>query len=195
MTQEIAAAIEKHSEEHGLPYYAAIGAMMSGWALAMQNHESEGVTLIREGLVAYLATGTRHQYGYYLALLAEALEEAGRREEALQTLSEALAFASQTRERYFESELYRLRGEALLNVGIVSALDAERCFHLAIEIAKQQQAKSLELRAVMSLARLWQKLDKTADAHRMLEGVYGWFTEGFDTTDLKAARTLLEELS
>jgi serine/threonine protein kinase/tetratricopeptide (TPR) repeat protein len=193
-TQETAAAIEKHAEEHGLPYYAAIAAMMSGWALAMQSRESEGVTLIREGLAAYLATGTRHQYGYYLALLAEALGEAGRKEEALQALSEALDFASQNKERYFESELYRLRGEALLKTGIVAATDAERCFQQAIDIAKQQQAKSFELRAVISLARLWQKLDKRDDALRMVEGVYGWFTEGFDTPDLKEARALLKEL-
>ena len=195
MTQETAATIEKHAQEYGFPYYAAVAAMMSGWAMAMQDPKGGGVTLIREGLAAYLATGTRHYYGYYLALLAEALGEAGRREEALQALSEALDFASQTNERYFESELYRLRGEALLKAGIVSAPDAERCFHQAIDIAKQQQAKSLELRAVMSLARLWQQLDKTEDAHRMLEDVYGWFTEGFDTTDLKDARALLEELS
>jgi serine/threonine protein kinase/predicted ATPase len=194
-TQETAAAIANHAEEHGLPYYAAIATMMRGWALAMQNQEGEGIPLIRKGLAAYLATGTSHQYGYYLALLAEALEEAGRREEAFEALTEALDFVKQTNERYFESELYRLRGQALLNAGIDSAPDAERCFHQAIDIAKQQQAKSLELRAVMSLARLWQKLDRTAHAHRMLEGVYDWFTEGFDTPDLRDARALLEELS
>jgi predicted ATPase len=193
-TQETAAAIAKRSEDHGLPYYAAIATMMRGWALAMQNQGEEGITLIREGLAAYLATGTRHQYGYYMGLLAEALEEAGQREQALAALTEALDFATQNSEPYFESELYRLRGEALLKAGIVSAPEAGLCFHRAVEIARRQHAKSLELRAVMSLARLWRRQGKTAEAHRMLAEVFDWFTEGFETPDLKDARALLEEL-
>lgn len=193
-TQETAAAIKRHAEEHGLPYYAAIAAMMGGWAMAMQNQEVEGIPLIREGLAGYLATGTRHQYGYYLGLLAEALGQTGRREEALEALSEALDLAKQNNERYFESELYRLSGESLLKTGMVSAPEAEQCFHKAIQIARQQHGKFLELRAVMSLARLWKELDKTGDAHQLLDRVYGWFTEGFDTPDLKDARALLEEL-
>jgi predicted ATPase len=194
-TQETAAAIKRHAEEHGLPYYTAIAAMMNGWAMAMQNQEVEGIPLIREGLAGYLATGTRHQYGYYLGLLAEALGETGRTEEALEALTEALDLATKNNERYFESELCRLRGESLLKTGIVSAPEAERCFHQAIQIARQQQAKFLELRAVTSLARLWKKLNKTGDAHQLLDGVYGWFTEGFDTPALKDARALLKELS
>jgi len=194
-TQETAAAIKRHAEEHGLPYYTAIAAMMSGWAVAIQHQEFEGIPLIREGLAGYLATGTRHQYGYYLGLLAEALGDTGRTEETHEALTEALDLANQNDERYFESELYRLRGESLLKTGIVSAPEAERCFHQAIQIARQQQAKLLELRAVMSLARLWKELDKTGDAHHLLESVYGWFTEGFDTPALKDARALLGELS
>lgn len=169
--------------------------MMSGWAMAMQNQEGEGITLIREGLAGYLATGTRHQYGYYLGLLAEALNATGRREEALQALTEALDLATQNDEHYFESELYRLRGESLLKGGVASAPEAEPCFTQAIDIARQQNAKYLELRAVMSLARLWKDMNKTAQAHRLLEDVYGWFTEGFDTPDLKVAKALLDELS
>jgi predicted ATPase len=193
-TQETAAAIAKHSEDHGLPYYAAIATMMGGWALAMQNQAEEGITLIREGLAAYLATGTRHQYAFYMALLAEALEEAGQREQALEVLTEALDFAKQNNEPYFESELYRLRGEAFLKAGIASAPEAQPCFHRAIEIAGRQQAKSLELRAVMSLARLWRRQGKIAEAHRVLAEVLNWFTEGFETPDLRDAKALLEQL-
>jgi tetratricopeptide (TPR) repeat protein len=193
-TQEKAAALAKHSEEHGLPYYAAIATMMSGWALAVQNQGEEGITLIREGLAAYLATGTRHQYGYYMALLAEALAEAGQREQALEVLTEALDFAKRNNEPYFESELYRLRGEVLLKAGSALNPEAEACFHKAIEIALRQQAKSLELRAVMSLARLWRRQGKTAEAHRRLDEVLNWFTEGFETPDLKDAEALLNEL-
>lgn len=158
--------------------------MMSGWAMAMRNQEVEGIPLIREGQAGYLATRTRHQYAYYLGLLAEALRQTGRTEEALEAFAEALDLAKQKNERYFESELYRLKGESLLKTGIVSAPEAERCFHQAIQIARQQQAKFLELRAVMSLARLWKEMDKTDDAHQLLDGVYGWFTEGFDTPAL-----------
>ena len=116
---------------------------------------------------------------------------------------------NKTGERYYEAELYRLKGELVLQSGVRSPksdltnpqppilnpqMEAEACFLKAIEIARKQQAKSLELRAVMSLARLWQQQGKTAEAHRMLSEIYGWFTEGFDTKDLQEAKALIEEL-
>jgi predicted ATPase len=193
-TLEFAAATAKHSEEHGLPYYAAAAMLMRGWALAMQNHEEEGIALIRRGLASSLAIGTRQQHGYFLALLAEALNQAGRVEEGLEALREAMDVAQQTNEPFYEAELNRLKGDALVKAGVASPSEAESCFHRAIEIARQQQAKSFELRAVMSLARLWQRQGKREEGRAMLADIYGWFTEGFDTADLKDARALLDEL-
>ena len=150
---------------------------------------------------------------YYLALLAEACGKVGQAEEGLNALAEALLMVDRTGERYYEAELYRLKGELSLQSrqvntssesGVTSPqpptpstqaeAEAEACFLKAIEIARRQQAKSLELRAVMSLSRLWQQQGKRKEAHQMLAEIYGWFTEGFDTADLKEAKALLEEL-
>jgi predicted ATPase len=153
---------------------------------------------------------------YHLVLLTEAYGKVGQPEEGLSALTEALAVVHKNGERYYEAELYRLKGELTLQQenqkskgkGQKSKIEtdprpltsnphaeAEACFLQAIEIARQQQAKSLELRATMSLARLWQQQGKRAEAHQMLAEIYNWFTEGFDTKDLKEAKVLLEELS
>jgi predicted ATPase len=150
---------------------------------------------------------------YHLALLAEAYKKAGQVEEGLTALAEALAAVDRTGERWYEAELYRLKGTLTLQKFRVSSFrfqvsspqhptpstqaeaDAEACFWQAIEIARRQQAKALELRAVMSLSRLWQKQGKKREARQMLAEIYNWFTEGFDTADLKEAETLLEELN
>jgi len=138
---------------------------------------------------------------YFLALLAEAYGKGGQAEEGLHVLAEALAHVDKTGERYYEAELYRLKGELTLQQLKVQGSkfkveeEVEECFLKAIEIARWQQAKSLELRAVMSLARLWQQQGKKDEARQMLAEVYGWFTEGFDTADLQEAKALLEELT
>jgi len=194
-TLEFGAATAWQGEEHGLPYYAAVAMMMRGWALAMQNQEEEGIALIRQGLASSLAIGTRQQHGYFLALLAEALNHAGRVEQGLEALSEAMNVATQTNEPFYEAELHRLRGDALVKAGAALPSEAESCFHRAIKIARQQQAKSFELRAVMSLARLWRQEGRREDGRAILADIYGWFTEGLDTADLKDARVLLDELS
>ncbi|MFY9610465.1 MAG: protein kinase [Blastocatellia bacterium] len=193
-TLELAAATSRHAGEHGLPYYSAVAMLTRGWGLAMQNQE-EGIELIRQGLASSLAIGTRQQHGYFLALLAEALNKAGRVEEGLATLKEAMEVAQQTYEPFYEAELYRLRGDALVKAGGVSVSEGESCFHQAIEIARRQQAKSFELRAVMSLARLWQQQGKGKAGRAILAEIYAWFTEGFETADLKDANFLLDELS
>ena len=193
-TLELSAATAWQGEEQGLPYYTAVAILMRGWALAMQNQEEEGIALIRQGLASYLAIGTRQQHGYFLALLAEALNQSGRVEEGLAALEEAMEVAKQTNEPYYEAELYRLKGDASVNAGGVFAPEAESCFQRAIEISRQQRAKSFELRAAMSLARLWLKQGKRKEGRAILEDVYGWFTEGLDTADLKDARALLDEL-
>jgi predicted ATPase len=188
----------------------AEGTIRRGWALAEQGQGEEGITQIRQGLASYQAIGAEVGRSYYLALLAEAYGKVGPLEEGLSVLAEALAIVDKTGERYYEAELYRLKGKLTLQKFQVSGptfqvdnpqsairipqLEAEECFLKAIEIARKQQAKSLELRAVMSLSRLWQQQGKKDEAQQMLAEVYGWFTEGFDTVDLQEAKALLEEL-
>jgi predicted ATPase len=191
-TEELAEAIARHSEEHGMPYYAAVATMMRGWALAMRGQPETGTLRLREGLASHLATGTRQQHAYFLALLAEALVEAGRAGEGLEALDEAMQVARQSSERYYEAELLRLRGELLLKPEAVSLSEAEACFQQAVGLARDQNAKSFELRAMMSLCRLWRRQGKREEARATLAEIYGWFTEGFDTADLKEAREFLK---
>ncbi len=155
---------------------------------------------MRQGLDAQRATGAEVGRPCLLALLAEAYGKVGQAEEGFAVLAEALAIVHKNGERWYEAELYRLKGELTLAQSSVQSLEsrvkeAEECFHKAIEIAHRQQAKSLELRAVMSVSRLWQQQGKKDEARQMLAEIYGWFTEGFDTKDLQEAKALLEELS
>jgi predicted ATPase len=153
---------------------------------------------MREGLDDWRATGMVLYQPYFLALLAEALGEQRRITEGLEGLAEALTLVEKTGERWYEAELYRLKGELTLPLVSVSNLhpvpqaEAETWFHKALDMAGQQQAKSLELRAAKSLARLWQSQGKRQEAYDLLAPVYSWFTEGFDTADLIDARVLLE---
>jgi len=130
-----------------------------------------------------------------LALLAKTSAQAGQREAGLTLLNEALAVANDKREHRWDAELYRLKGELLLAHSAEHLAEAETCFRQALDIARRQQAKSWELRAAISLARLWQRQGNRAAAHEVLASIYGWFTEGFDTVDLQEAKALLEELA
>ena len=175
---------------------------MREWELSEQGQGDEGIEQMHQGLVTSRAMEIELNRPYFLTLLAEVCGKVGQTEEGLNMLAEALETAHKTEERWYEVEMYRLRGELLLKSEIqgseseVQRLpEAESCFRQAIEIAHQQSAKSLELRAVMSLSRLWQQQGKNDEARLMLGEIYGWFTEGFDTTDLKDAKALLEELS
>jgi len=173
--------------------------LLRGGALVEQGKAEEGIAQIRQGLTPYWATG-QGLVAYYLALLAAAYGQIGQAEEGLAVLTEAMAQVDKTGERYYEAELYRLKGELALKQCSVRGPESEgekeaaACFLKAIEIARQQQAKSLELRSATSLARLWQSQGKKTEAHQMLAGIYNWFTEGFDTKDLQEAKALLEEL-
>jgi len=193
--EELACAIAEQSEEHGLPYYAAIGVMMRGWAIAMRGEPEKGVELLRDGLTSYLATGTRQQHSYFLGLIADALAQSGRAGEALEVLTDALNRVAETGERYYEAELYRLRGVMLLKSESSSYSGAEHCFQHALAVAREQKARSFELRAAMSLYLMWKVQGKQSEAQSMLEQTYGWFTEGFDTPDLKEAGAFLDKLS
>jgi predicted ATPase/class 3 adenylate cyclase len=202
--QEQANALIALSTEQGIPFFLAWGIIWRGWVLAVQGRGEEGVAQIRQGLAASRATGAENWRSHFLALLAEALGRIGQIEEGTRTIDEALAIANKNGERMDEAELYRLKGQLTLQkfqveTGLGSSVqslesEAEECFLQAIEIARRQQAKSLELRATMSLSQLWQQQGKQKDAHRMLAEIYGWFTEGFDTKDLQEAKALLMEL-
>jgi predicted ATPase len=182
------------SVERGIAYWSAYGSALRGWAVAQQGREGEGIAQIREGLADARAGGAEMAASWILALLAEAHGKAGEIEEALNVLAEALAVVSSNGEHVYEAEIYRLKGE-LLFASSRAETEAEKCFRRAIDIARRQQAKSWELRAVTSLSRLLQKQGKKEEAHQMLAGIYGWFTEGFDTADLKDAKRLLEGLA
>jgi predicted ATPase len=183
-----------------------------GWALAERGQEGEGIQQIHQGMAAHRATGVELYRPHHLALLAEAYEKTGQVEEGLRALAEALTVVDKNGERFYEAELYRLKGQLALQqkskeqrVKIATSsepptpstqaeAEVEACFCKAIEIAQRQQAKSLELRAVISLSRLWQQQGKYTEAHRRLSEIYNWFTEGFDTKDLQEAKGLLVEL-
>jgi class 3 adenylate cyclase/predicted ATPase len=191
-TQEHADAAISLAKEQGFPFWMAIGALLRGWALAQQGQMKEGIEQLNQGLTAWRATGAEIARPYFLALLAEAHGIMRQPEAGLTTLAEALALVDTTGERWYEPELYRLKGALLLQQSSDNSTEAESCFHYALDIARSQQAKSLELRAATSLARLWQQQGKRQEAHDLLAPVYNWFTEGFDTADLKDAQALLE---
>ena len=199
-TQEQAEALISISIEQGFTLFVVVGPIMRGWALAQQGQGEEGIAQIRQGLTAFSAMGAElYTRGHFLALLAEAYGRTGQQEEALNVLAEALAVVDKTGERYYEAEIYRLKGELTLQANTQSPdsriTEAETCFQQALKIARQQEAKSWELRTATSLARLWQGQGKQEEARDLLAPVYNWFTEGFDTKDLQDAKTLLEELS
>jgi predicted ATPase len=190
------------------PLWAGLGASWRGWALVMQGEAAAGLAQMHQGLAGVLATGVTLGRPFCLVPLAEALGHAGQGEEGQGLLAEALTELEASGQGYLLAEAYRLQGECVLQSRAGQCegqspdckrrtLDAqaEACFQQALTLARRQQAKSWELRAAMSLARLWQQQDKCAEAYELLAPVYGWFTEGFDTADLQEARTLLDELS
>jgi class 3 adenylate cyclase/predicted ATPase len=194
--KERAEAVITLANTHGFIHALSVAMIRRGWALAEQGRVAEGIEQLHQGLATERETGAELSLPYYLSLLAEAYRRGGQVEAGLQTLAEALAHVDTTGERRLEAELHRLTGEFLLAQTDErrQEREAEECFHQALTIARRQQAKSLELRAAMSLARLWQPQGKRAEAYALLAPIYGWFTEGFDTADLQEAKALLDEL-
>jgi predicted ATPase len=192
--QERAEAAFSLAMEQGFPLWMALSSMLHGWALAHQEQAKKGIAQLTQGLRAVRATGAEINRSYFLALLAEAHGTLGEPEAGLTVLTEALARVNTTGERWYESELYRLKGELLLQQNAANQAEVETCFQQAISIACSQQAKSFELRSATSLARLWQQQGKRQEAHDLLAPIYGWFTEGFDTADLQDAKALLDAL-
>ena len=182
------------STEQGFPHWAARGTSLRGWALAMQGQGEEGMAQVRQGIAAWRATGAALFVPYFCTLLAEVSDHLGHPEDGLQALAEAHTLVEQQEERWWEAEVSRLRGVLLLRQTGTPQAEAETWLQRALDVARRQEAKSLELRAAMSLSRLWQQQGKRAEAHALLAPIYGWFTEGFDTADLQEAKALLEEL-
>ena len=202
--------------ESGSPYRLAQGTILWGWTLAEQGEQEEGISQMLHGLTAWQASGAELWRPYYLSLLAEVHIKANHLDEGQRFVAEALQLVETREEHVYDAELYRLKGELLLaqesknqkakikrqkfeNPDPISQIlepqsEAEGCFQKALEIARRQEAKSLELRAAMSLARLWQRQNKVDEARELLEEIYHWFTEGFDTKDLQDAAALLSEL-
>jgi predicted ATPase len=178
--------------EQVFPVGAAHAMVWRGWALVDQGQCEEGIAQLRDGLVTCRATFFA---SHYLHLLVEAYCHTGQTEEGLRVIAEALDHVAQTGIVYYEAELRRLEGELWLRQNPVDAQNAEVCFQRAVEIACKQQAKSWELRAATSIARLWRDQGKRFEARALLAPVYGWFTESFDTADLEEAKTVLDELA
>ncbi len=213
--QRYTASLLSLAREHGIANGLAHGMIMHGWALAEQGQVEEGIAQIREGLAMVRTIGIGTGQAHSLILLAEAYSKRGQIKEGLSVLTEALAQVEKTGDRSYEAELYRLKGELTLQqhrgqatgngqqknstdprpLSPDSQGEAETCFLKAIHIARRQQAKMWELRAAVSLARLWRGQGKAQQAQKMLAEIYHWFTEGFDTKDLQEAKALLEELA
>jgi predicted ATPase len=183
------------ASEHGYAQQMVTGTIREGVRLAEQGQVEEGYALVRQGLAAWRHLGVQLRQPLMLALLADALLKAEHAEEGLRAVAEAIECVNRTGERWYEAELYRLKGELLRSQLSANDTEAEICFHQAISIAQSQSAKSWELRAAMSLARLWQRQGKRDEAWQLLHDVYSWFTEGLDTADLQDAKGLLDALS
>jgi class 3 adenylate cyclase/predicted ATPase len=192
--EERTAALMALTAEHGFAHWHATATILHGWALATRDGLDAGIGKMRQGLAAKKATGARLKIPFYLGLMAGLYGRAGRSEEALDLVGNALARIEATGERWFEAELHRIRGELLLSSGTAKADVAEVSLRKAIEVARDQSAKWWELRAASSLARLWAERGEHRQAHDLLASVYGWFTEGFDMPDLQGARALLARL-
>jgi predicted ATPase len=214
-TLRVAEELLLQASEQGVTWWLEEGRALRGWALAQQGRWSEGVAQIREGIAGLRTSGIEVRQTFQLALLVESLMAGDQIEVGLAVADEALALVEATGERFYEAELHRLRGELLLRQDVGEdrpsaaepaatrrhepdpsrLAEAEACFRRALDVARRQGAKSLELRAALSLARLLRDRGERAEGRRLLAATYGWFTEGWDTPDLQDARVFLEELA
>jgi predicted ATPase len=196
LTEELSEALMVLSTEQGLAYWPGVATVMKGWVLAERGQGEAGITELLAAMANIRAIGAAAELPWYLALLARAHADVGQTAEGFDALAEALALVASTKERFYGAEIYRLKGELLhKHGGPDTVAEAESCFRQALDIARVQNAKMWELRAATSLARLWRDKGRRAEAHDLLAPIYGWFTEGFDTADLKDAKALLDEMA
>ena len=192
--RETAEGVIALSTEQGFVQFLAEATTLRGWAMVQQGYYEEGIAQIQEGLAASRAIGEELFRPYFLCLLAEAYMETGRLDDGLDAVAEALAAADAHGDDHYRAEMHRLKAELLLRRNDSNDAEAHRCFERAIEVARKQSAKSLELRATTSLARLLASQGRRKEARTLLAEIYNWFTEGFDTADLKEAKALLDQL-
>jgi predicted ATPase len=194
-TKSYAGVVTSLCFEHAFPFWAAGGQIFGGWAAINQGEVDAGVDELICGLAAWRKTGARLWLPIFLALEAEGHFKAGRDQAGLHSIEQALATSDETGERWAIAEILRVKANLLLTTGRGKAEEVEEALIESLEIARQQQAKSWELRSATSLARLWREQGKPQQARELLAPVYGWFTEGFDTRDLKEAKALLDALA
>lgn len=192
-TKERVEAAMRIATPRGFVFFESMGLCFQGWARIQEGAIEEGMEQIRQGMACLQATGTEFHRPHFLSWLAEGHAKTGQVEEGLARLAEALDLIEKTDEHYYEAEIHRIKGDLLVTHGNESAAESE--YEQAIQVARRQSAKSLELRATISLSRLLQAQDKQEQARHLLTEIYGWFTEGFDTPDLQDAKVLLDELS
>src|SRR5262245_17153334 len=192
---EQAEALVALASEQGFVVFRAIGGILRSGTRTALGQRGEQIGQIRQDLAAVRAMGFSGWEPHFLGLLADAYAQDGQVEAGLATLDEALAAAQGTGQCLVEAELYRLRGSLLRRQPGTPQSEVETCFQRALDVARRQEAKSLELRATMSLSRLWHQEGNRQEAQDLLAGVYAWFTEGFDTADLREAKALLGELA
>jgi predicted ATPase len=183
------------ADEKGAALWKALGTMQQGCVLALSSKASEAIQMINSGITTYRSTGSRVYLPFFLAHLSRAHAELGQFDDAWRCIGEAMTAVETTNERWYEPEINRIKGEIALKLPQLGSAQAGAYFERALTVARTQQAKSWELRAAMSMARLWRDQGKPRKARDLLAPVYGWFTEGFDTRDLKEAKALLEELA
>jgi predicted ATPase len=183
------------ADKKGAFHWKAEGMMHQGCVLALTGKAADAIQMITSGITARRSTGATHWTPLYLSCLTRAYAELGQLGDAWRSIDEAMTALETTKERWWEAETIRIAGEIALKSPEPDAVKAEAYFERALTVAREQQAKSWELRAAMSMARLWRDQDKRNEARDLLAPIYGWFTEGFDTLDLKEAKTLLEQLA
>jgi predicted ATPase len=196
LAREHAQAVTTFCTEQGIaPQYLATAGIVRGWAEVQETRAMQGIAEIRHGLDQLEAIRLHMRRPYYLGILAEAYDSVGEPEQGLGALAKAAAFVDETGEGLWKAEIHRLKGELILHCSSEGQRQVEASFRKALNTARRQESRSLELRASASLARLWADQGKRAEAYDLLAPVYGWFTEGFDTADLKDAKALLDELA
>jgi predicted ATPase len=183
------------ADEKGAALWKALATMQKGSVPALSGRASEAIQMITSGITTYRSTGSRVYLPIFLSHLSRAHAELGQLDDAWRCIGEATTTVETTKERWYEAEINRIRGEIALKLPQLGPSQAEAYFERALSVARAQQAKSWELRAAMSMARLWRDQGKRNEARALLAPVYGWFTEGFDTHDLKEAKALLDALS
>ncbi len=195
--QEWADAVSRHTRAHDLKFAADTAQFIQGWVMTHEGDDAAGIEQMRQGIAVYRARNGDSSMPRWLAYLAEAHERHGQIEAALAALAEAQALIDKNGDRLFEAEIHRLKGELMVHAkaGEIPANERpETSFWRALDVAREQRAKLLELRAAVSLCRLWQQEGRHAEARELLAPIYGWFTEGFDTVDLRLAKALLDTL-